>query len=45
MKFTKEKWDTRQVLLTRLLDAAVCIQEPEDRLRRTKNDLRAPVVK
>ena len=43
--FTKERWDTRKVFLARLLDAATCIQKPEDHLRQTKNDLRARVAK
>jgi hypothetical protein len=41
----KLKVDTRDELLARILDAAVCIKKDEDELRRTARDLRTRYVK
>jgi hypothetical protein len=41
----KRKADTRDELLARILDAAVCINRCEDQLRRTTRDLRTRVAK
>jgi len=40
----KLKLDTPEVLLARILDAASCIKEREDQLRRTTRDLRTRVA-
>jgi AmiR/NasT family two-component response regulator len=45
VKFTKEKVDTADELLARILDAAVSITKREDQLRRTTSDLRTRVAK
>ena len=41
----KTKVDTADELLARTLDAAGCIKESEDQLRRTTRDLRTRVAK
>jgi len=45
LKDYKWKLDTPDELLDRILDFAVCIKKCEDKLRRTKQDLRTPVAK
>ena len=44
MRFTKEKAGTRSELLSRVLDAAGCVEKREDQLRRTTRDLRTRVA-
>jgi organic radical activating enzyme len=39
-EFTKEKWDTKDELLARILDAAARISKVKDSLRRKTRDLR-----
>ena len=39
------KVDTRDELLAHIFYVAACIKKPEDRLRRTKRDLRPRVTK
>jgi hypothetical protein len=41
----KTKVDARDELLARILDAAACIKEREDQLRRTSSDLHTRVAK
>jgi hypothetical protein len=41
----KTKVDTRDELLARILDVAVCIKKREDQLRRTSRDLSTRVAK
>jgi hypothetical protein len=41
----QKKLDTRNELLARILDAAVCIQKLQDQLTRTKRDFRTRVGK